>query len=179
MKFLKAPGFNSVFKILILFHLSALLTLSSQSYAATAGDVAPDLPMQTTPRINLEKYKGNVIYLDFWASWCGTCQLSLPWMNELASKLENSKFKIVTVNLDKNRSSAQELLNNIKPVYPVEFDPEGKLAMLYAVNSMPSSYLIAADGKILSVYSGFGEKHKTNIESDIHKALGIKENENN
>lgn len=138
-----------------------LSIVTSQVYAIAPGSIAP----QT------EQYRGSIVLLDFWASWCGSCEESLPWLNALASKVQNSKFRIITVNLDTDHARAQNLLDTIKPLFAVTFDPKGRLPEMFEITSMPSSYLIDAEGKILSVYSDASKETREKIESDIERAL--------
>lgn len=140
--------------------------------AASKGQ-APDFRLSgVKSEVKLSAYRGKVVYVDFWASWCGPCRKSFPWMNEMQEKYGN-KIKIIAVNLDQDRAEADKFLRQNPPKFTIAFDPEGKTAEAYKVKAMPSSYLIDPAGKIVSGHAGFRGQDKEElqklIEQMIHK----------
>lgn len=103
----------------------------------------------------LSKHKGEVVYLDFWASWCVPCRRSFPWMNEIQEKYKQQGFSIVSVNLDANKALAEKFLLELPANFSVIYDPKGKIAKHFKIQGMPSSMLIGRDGKIKSRHTGF------------------------
>jgi hypothetical protein len=82
---------------------------------------------------DLSRYRGRVVYPDFWASCCGPCRQSFPWMEIIKSTYEVQGLEIVAVNLDRDRAAADKFLNRFRPTFDVRFDPNGELAELYKV----------------------------------------------
>jgi thiol-disulfide isomerase/thioredoxin len=121
--------------------------------------------------VDLAALKGRVVYLDFWASWCGPCRQSFPWMNDLQRALDKQGLVIVGVNLDQERSDADRFLDSLRPTFRIAFDPAGTLAERYHVHGMPTSVLIARDGKTLLVHQGFRIKEREALEAEIREAL--------
>jgi len=121
--------------------------------------------------ISLEALKGKVIYLDFWASWCGPCRKSFPWMNEMQAKYEQDGFVILAINLDKKRKHADEFLAQIPANFSIAFDPSGKTADDYRVMGMPTSYLIDRTGAIKTTHIGFLTKEQSKLEDSIRGVL--------
>ena len=120
--------------------------------------------------VALSSYKGQVIYLDFWASWCAPCKKSFPWLNEIQKKYAKYNFRVIAVNLDKEPELAKRFLQNYPAAFLIGYDPEGNIASQFKVNGMPSSYLIDRSGNIVSTHIGFREKDTAALESKI-KAL--------
>ena len=119
----------------------------------------------------LQEHQGKVIYLDFWASWCGPCKKSFPWMNEMQTRYAPDGFTVITVNLDKEALLANEFLATHPANFPVVYDPEGILAKQYKLVGMPSSYLIGKDGEIKRSHAGFINKQIPTYEQEIQLLL--------
>ena len=119
----------------------------------------------------LEKHKGDVIYLDFWASWCGPCRKSFPWMNDMQNKYQQQGFTVISVNLDADYELAQNFLKEHPALFSVIYDPKGLTAKKYKVKGMPTSYLIGRDGQIKKAHTGFFAKKITLYENEIKQFL--------
>jgi len=124
-----------------------LLILTAGLGLAANPAVAADLDLST--------YKGKVVYLDFWASWCNPCRQSFPWMNELQQRYAANGLVVLAVNVDHNRGDAEDFLRNYDPSFKVLFDPAGSIAQQFNLKDMPTSVLIGRDGKIHFVHNGF------------------------
>lgn len=144
------------------------LAFAAHAYAVDPGAEAPDFTM--TNGKSLSELRGKVIYVDFWASWCGPCQMSFPWMEEVQNKYQG--LKVIAVNVDADREDADRFLESAKPSFEIVFDPDGKIPEAYGVEGMPSSYLIGPDGKVVSTHRGFRENDKAVIEKEIQMLLG-------
>lgn len=147
-------------------------------YAAAAsavgvGDTAPAfvLPTAAGESIALDKLKGRLVYVDFWASWCGPCRRSFPWLNEMQQKYGARGFTVVGVNVDKRRPDAERFLQQTPAAFTIVYDEAGKTPEAYAVKGMPSSYLIDVAGRIVAVESGFRDEQKPAFEARIQALL--------
>jgi len=149
----------------------ALLCLFSLAPAFAAG-AAPDFSLPTDHgKVSLSALKGQVVYVDFWASWCSPCRKSFPWMNEIYSRYKDRGFRIVAVNLDSDREDCDKFLKKIPADFTIAFNPEGNVADAYGVMGMPSSYLIDREGRIHATHMGFRDGDKAGIESEIRALL--------
>jgi thiol-disulfide isomerase/thioredoxin len=147
---------------------------SLQVMAAQPGESAPSLvlPLLGEDRqVSLSEYKGKIVYIDFWASWCGPCRQSLPLYEVLHKNLPADRFQILAVNLDENPGDAERFLTHHPVSYPVLLDPTGNSARAWSVPVMPSSFLVDADGNLTRIYVGFEASHIGNIEHDIKTLL--------
>ncbi|RHW77215.1 TlpA disulfide reductase family protein [Colwellia sp. RSH04] len=119
----------------------------------------------------IKQYKGNVIYLDFWASWCTPCRKSFPWMNKIQKKYADKNFKVISINLDAEPNLAKQFLASTPANFTILNDPNGKLAQELQLKGMPSSFIINAEGKIVSAHVGFTDKKKVQYEQEIEQLL--------
>ena len=100
-------------------------------------------------------YLGRVTYVDFWASWCGPCRLSLPALNRLSKEFDAADFGVVAISVDYVDQDALDFLKRYPVDYPVAIDKAGNSGRDFAVAGMPSGYLIGRDGLIREVHVGF------------------------
>ncbi|MEY4764501.1 MAG: hypothetical protein RI907_1174 [Pseudomonadota bacterium] len=158
----------------------ALSTLAAvpQAHAVAVGEPAPDfqLPSATDGRgpnssLALRDLRGRVVYLDFWASWCGPCKQSFPWMNALQQRFGAQGLQVVAVNLDEHRDEAQRFLAKVPAQFRVAFDGQGDTPRRYAIAGMPTSVLIGPDGRVLFVHAGFRDDDRATLEAAIQRAL--------
>jgi len=115
----------------------------------------------------LKEAKGQVVYLDFWASWCGPCRKSFPWLNAMQAKYQAQNFKVISVNVDTDRSAAEKFLQALPAHFAVIYDPKGKIARKFKLKGMPSSYLINKQGEVVSAHVGFIDNKKSQYENEI------------
>jgi thiol-disulfide isomerase/thioredoxin len=115
--------------------------------------------------------QARLTYVDFWASWCGPCRQSFPWMNEMQAKFAASGLRIVAVNVDAKREDAQRFLERHAAKFSVVFDREGAFAKAVDVKTMPTSMLVDARGKVLHLHQGFEPKDREALEALIAQAL--------
>lgn len=119
----------------------------------------------------LSDYADQVVLLDFWASWCGPCRSSFPWMKRMQATYSHQGFKVLAVNLDQDRESAATFLREYPVNFPVLLDPDAKLPEAYGVMGMPTSYLIDRQGRIRAMHVGFRETDTQEYENAIRTLL--------
>ena len=124
------------------------------------------------PQLDLAQYRGKVVYLDFWASWCKPCRQSFPWMNAMQQKYSAEGLVIVAVNVDERRADADQFLKAVPASFTIVYDTEGRLAEAYNLIGMPSSFLIGKDGTVIQKHEGFFEDSPAHYEAEIRAALG-------
>ena len=150
----------------------ALSLVILPAHALGAGDTAPDFALDgTNGPVRLSDYRGKTVYLDFWASWCGPCRQSFPWMNEMQTRYQAKGLRVVGVNVDQNAKDAEGFLRTLPARFDVAYDAAGKTPRQYGIKGMPTSLLIGPDGKVLAVHSGFRAEQGTELEQKIKQAL--------
>ena len=145
--------------------------LSLAAIAATAAVVLLTGAARAETGFDLAEYRGKVVVLDFWASWCVPCRRSFPWMNEMQGKYGDDGLVIIGVNMDAEASDAQSFLRDYPPEFRIIYDPDGDLARLYDVIAMPSSYIIGRDGDQVTRHLGFKVKRQDEYEAVLIQAL--------
>lgn len=152
--------------------------LPSLVLAVETGDTAPDfaLPLlgaSDGTTLALGDLRGKVVYVDFWASWCAPCLVSIPLLNELRERYvaEGKAFEVFAVNVDSDPEDGIEFLLDEPVGYPVVSDPEGATPALYQVPGMPTSYLVDPAGRVRLVHSGFKRSDIELIEAEVIKLL--------
>ncbi|OUR78896.1 thioredoxin [Colwellia psychrerythraea] len=119
----------------------------------------------------MEQYKGKVVYVDFWASWCIPCRKSFPWMNTMQAKHQDQGFVVLSINLDAEETLAKKFLKLAPANFAIIYDAKGKLAQKFKLKGMPSSYLFDRQGKLISAHTGFNGKKQQQYEQEISQAL--------
>ena len=124
--------------------------------AAGKGDAAPAIRLQdqTGKAFSLEAFRGQVVVVDFWASWCGPCRRSLPGLDALQAKFANQGVKVVGVSLDADATSVTAFLEQVPVQFTILHDPAGKTGEAFSVVAMPTTFLIDREGRIAGRFEG-------------------------
>jgi thiol-disulfide isomerase/thioredoxin len=148
--------------------------LHAQS-AAVPGETAPEvqLPLLTAgDPLVLSDLRGKVVYLDFWASWCGPCRVSFPILEQLRAELGPQGFEVYAINVDEVEADAQRFLEEVPVSYPVVRDGSGATPQAWGILGMPTGYLIDREGVVRKVHQGFKKSDGAQLRTDIVKLLG-------
>jgi len=150
----------------------SIFILSATVNSANAKESNQQVPnSQIALEQALNEQRGKVVYLDFWASWCGPCRKSFPWMNKIQVQYQQQGFTVISINLDANKSLAEKFLIETPANFAVIYDPKGKIARHFKIQGMPSSLLIGRDGQVKSSHSGFFTKKIPQYQQEIEQLL--------
>lgn len=122
---------------------------------------------------DLKAYQGKVVYVDFWASWCGPCRRSFPWMNQMQKKYQDRGFVVVGINLDSEKSLADQFLAETPARFDILFDPDAGLAKEFGIVGMPSSFIMNKNGEVIAKHVGFKRHQSDDYERAIRQALEL------
>lgn len=125
---------------------------------------------EASGELDLKQYKGEVVYLDFWASWCGPCAKSFPWMQAMHEKYSEQGLRIIAVTVDEDPEDAKAFLEKNPADFDIVYDPEGKLAAQYGLIGMPTSLIFDREGLQVSRHLSFRRDHQADYEDEL-KAL--------
>lgn len=149
-----------------------LALLMSLCISTVQAGVAPEVQLKTAQgAMSLQELRGQVVYVDFWASWCGPCRKSFPWMNAMQQRYGKDGFTIVAINVDSDPALARQFLSDNKAGFTIAYDHEGVIARQFKVMAMPSSYLIDRDGNVHATHLGFREHEAPELERTIKTLL--------
>jgi peroxiredoxin len=154
---------------------SALLLVAPPASAIEEGKPAPAFALPSISgdgTLSLSDYRGKVVYLDFWASWCAPCISAMPFLEELRSEFPSSRFQVLAINLDKDPKKGKKFMRKYGVKYPSASDPKGRLPESFGLQTMPTSYLIDGKGVVRYVHKGFRGGDVAAIRAEIAKLVG-------
>lgn len=160
--------------------LLLIVTVFFLSPLANAVEVGKPMPACSLSPIgesqlsDLNQYQGKVLYVDFWASWCGPCAKSFPFMNELHQQLKDQGLQIVGVNLDENVDDAKGFLSKYPASFTIMVDASKQCAKDFGVQAMPSSYIVDRKGIVHHVHLGFRPNEAKELRGLVEKLLAEK-----
>lgn len=125
----------------------------------------------TSVDLDLARYRGQVVILDFWASWCKPCRQSIPWLNAMRARYGERGLVIVGINVDAVRTDADRFLRDVPVDFELMFDPAGELARRYEVKGMPTSVVLDRNGNIAQRFIGFRQAQIAAHESELQVLL--------
>jgi peroxiredoxin len=138
---------------LALFALVAGLPASATAPATAAPDFK--LPARDGGQVQLSELKGQVVMINFWASWCGPCRQEMPLLEQIQAKYEPLGFTLLGVNVEPDSAEAEKWLKNVRVSFPILFDRQNAVSAQFGVEAMPSSVLIDREGHVRHVHRGY------------------------
>ncbi|MET0498560.1 MAG: TlpA disulfide reductase family protein [Steroidobacteraceae bacterium] len=132
-------------------------TLAVSSLVGASASVAPgfSLSSRTGDKVSLEQLKGQVVMLNFWASWCGPCRAEMPLLEQMYKRYSPLGFTLIGVNVDAETKDAEKWLAATPVTFPVLFDTKSDVSKLYDVDAMPSSVFIDRKGNVRYLHRGY------------------------
>jgi cytochrome c biogenesis protein CcmG, thiol:disulfide interchange protein DsbE len=152
-----------------------LLLFCSTAHAIKPGELAPDIAgvaMADGRPVKLSDLRGKVVYLDFWASWCVPCKLSLPRLQQMREELAPLGFEVLGVNLDHDEANARAALAAGATHYPMIRGVDPKVVERYEIIKMPGAYLVDREGVVRYSYQGFSETGFAAVRPIVEKLVG-------
>jgi len=152
----------------------AALILLCASPAFADDRPLPDCPVKLDAGGGFAQFKGKVLYIDFWASWCGPCLLSFPFMNDLQSAYGSRGLQVVAVNMDEKPADAAAFLVKHPAGFAVASGPNAPCAKAFGVATMPTSFLVDRIGHIHSTHAGFRPGDVDGLRTEVESLLAGK-----
>jgi peroxiredoxin len=141
--------------------------------ALEAGQAAPEIQLKdpSGKPVILSSFKGRVVVVDFWASWCGPCRQSMPFLERLSKTYKNKGLVVLGVNVDNDVKTAAKFLAEVHVSFAVLNDTQKNVAKAYAPPTMPSSYIVDKMGRIRHVHAGFKDSDAKQFEAEVAQLL--------
>ena len=134
-----------------------ILAATSLASSGLTGQPAPDFALKSSSgeNLRLSEYRGDVVMVNFWATWCGPCRQEMPLLDELYTRYQRVGFSLLGVNIDDNSSKAMNMVSELGVSFPVLFDARKDVSRLYEVEAMPVTVLIDREGMVRYVHHGY------------------------
>lgn len=135
----------------------AVFTASSLASSGLTGQPAPDFALKssTGENLRLSEYRGDVVMINFWATWCGPCRQEMPLLDELYTRYQRVGFNLLGVNIDDDSNRAMSMIRELGVNFPVLFDARKEVSKMYDVDAMPVTVLIDRAGNVRYVHQGY------------------------
>ncbi|WP_339669375.1 TlpA disulfide reductase family protein [Dasania marina] len=146
---------------------------SSLSLAEGLNKPAPDFTLKSNHgnNVRLNELKGNVVLLNFWASWCGPCRKEMPELDKLHKKYQRLGFTVLGVNVEEDNSAANKLLAANPVDFPILYDSENNASKLYEVSAMPTTVIIDRDGNMRFMHLAYQAGYEKMYEKQIKQLI--------
>ena len=137
------------------------------------GQAAPDFALKssTGENLRLSEYRGEVVMVNFWATWCGPCRQEMPLLDELYSRYQRVGFRLLGVNIDDNSAKAMDMVSELGVSFPVLFDMRKEVSKLYQVDAMPVTVIIDREGTVRYVHNGYKPGYEEKYLDQIRSLL--------
>lgn len=156
-----------------LWLLIVLSLAGTSAYALQTGVIAPDFTLKSASGSNLRlhEFRGDVIVLNFWGSWCGPCAQELPLLQDLHERYESQGLRVIGINLDNDENAARNVLRRLDVEFPTLFDSRKSVSGLYEPDDVPHTYLIDRDGTIRFTFKSYKAGQEKKYEDHIKQLL--------
>ena len=143
---------NSIFALLL-----CIFAATSLASSGLEGQAAPDFALKssTGENLRLSEYRGDVVMVNFWATWCGPCRQEMPLLDELYNRYQRVGFNLLGVNIDDDSRRAMQMVEELGVDFPVLFDARKEVSKLYDVDAMPVTVIIDRQGTVRYVHQGY------------------------
>jgi len=146
-----------------------LLAIAPLAVALTGSGQAANFTLKSADgeNIRLSEYRGQVVLINFWASWCGPCRQEMPHLDDIHRKYEPMGFTVFGVNVEQDRTMADKVLRDIPVTFPILFDDNNLVSELYDVDAMPATVLVDRNGEIRYMHRGYKPGYEQEYEKQV------------
>lgn len=151
----------------------SVFAAGSLASSGLAGQPAPDFALKSSSgeNLRLSEYRGDVVMINFWATWCGPCRQEMPLLDELFTRYKRVGFSLLGVNIDENPHRAMDMIEELGVSFPVLFDDRKEVSKLYQVDAMPVTVLVDREGDVRYVHHGYKPGYEQQYLDEIRSLL--------
>lgn len=151
----------------------AMMLAMGHVFATNTSGPAPDFTLKSRSgeNIKLSELRGQVVMINFWASWCGPCRQEMPILDQLYQRYEPMGFTLLGVNVEEDSAAAEKVLREIPVSFPVLYDSKNQVSENYQVRAMPSTFLIDRDGKVRYLHKGYKPGYEDEYQQQVRELI--------
>jgi peroxiredoxin len=152
---------------------AALLAVTLPAFALTTSAPAPQFSLAARggKTINLAQYKGQVVMINFWATWCGPCRQEMPLLESIYKKYNKMGFTLLGVNVEPDSKAAEGWLKATPVSFPILFDTKSEVSKMYQVAGMPSTVIVDRKGNVRVIHRGYKPGDENAYQDNIRKLV--------
>ncbi len=160
-------------KTTLLGAILVIFTASSLAASSLEGQNAPDFVLKsaTGENLRLSEFRGDVVMINFWATWCGPCRQEMPLLDDLYGRYQRVGFNLLGVNIDDDSRRAMQMVEELGVSFPVLFDESKEVSKLYEVEAMPVTVLVDREGRVRHVHHGYKPGYEDQYLTEIRSLL--------
>lgn len=153
--------------------LASVMFFISAAQAAEVQGKAPDFTLKSSSGKNLKlsEHRGEVVLLNFWASWCGPCRKEMPYLEQIQEKYADYGFTVMGVNVEEDSSKAKKMLKDIPVSFPILYDTTNSVSKAYKVSAMPTTVIIDRDGNMRYLHKGYKSGDEATYKQWVKKLI--------
>lgn len=157
----------------VLLIMVTLMIMPASVHAGQYPETAPSFTLldSSGKSVNIDGFKGKIVFLVFWAAWCAPCREELPELDRLYKKYNHEGFEVIAVSVDASESDVKNFLQKFPVSFPVLLDKRGSVNDAYRVSGLPIGFLIGKNGIIRHIHRGFGKEFLPMYEKEIEDML--------
>lgn len=158
---------------IVLGALLSVFAVSTMAASDLTGQLAPDFALKsaTGENLRLSEYRGDVVMINFWATWCGPCRQEMPLLDELYGRYQRVGFSLLGINIDDDSRRAMAMVDELGVSFPVLFDEHKEVSKLYQVEAMPVTLLLDREGTVRYVHHGYKPGYEQKYLDEIRSLL--------
>lgn len=160
-------------KSILLGAVLGVFAVSSLAASDLSGQAAPDFSLKssTGENLRLSEYRGDVVMINFWATWCGPCRQEMPLLDDLFDRYNRVGFNLLGVNIDDDSRRAMQMVEDLGVSFPVLFDESKQVSKLYQVEAMPVTVIVDREGTVRYVHHGYKPGYEEHYLTEIRSLL--------
>jgi len=151
----------------------SVFAASSLASSGMEGQLAPDFALKssTGENLRLSEFRGDVVMINFWATWCGPCRQEMPLLDELYARYQRVGFSLLGVNIDDDSGRAMDMIEELGVNFPVLFDARKEVSKLYEVEAMPVTVIVDRTGTVRYIHHGYKPGYENKYLDQIRSLL--------
>jgi peroxiredoxin len=158
---------------ILLIGLALAPMMTASGVTDLIGQPAPDFALKSISgeNLRLSEFRGEVVMINFWATWCGPCRQEMPLLDELYSRYRKVGFNLLGVNIDDDQRRATKLVRSLGLQFPILLDQRKDVSRLYDIDAMPATLLIDRSGIVRYVHDGYRSGYEQTYLDEIRELL--------